>query len=115
MRAVDVMVEPHGYGLIHDVDGHRPHWLGHLGRGPRRPHRRLGGVGPVAVNLTDGVLKAICAAYNSAIGLARPKHCGVALSQKLATGEEKADESGVAEAASGPSSTPDRVGVAGGA
>ena len=113
MRAVDVMVEPYGDGLIHDVDGHRRR--GHMGRGSRRPHRRLGGVGPVAVNLTDGVLKAICAAYNSAIGLARPKHCGVALSQKLATEEEKADESGVAEAASGPSSTPDRVGVAGGA
>ena len=38
-----------------------------------------------------------------------------ALSQTLVTEEEKEDESGVAEAASGPSSTPDRVGVAGGA
>ena len=67
MRAVDVMVEPHGYGLIHDVDGHRPHWLGHLGRGPPRLHRRLGGVGPVAGNLTDVVLKAICAPVNALV------------------------------------------------
>ena len=72
MRAVDVMVEPYGYGLIHDVDGRRQHSLGHLGRGPRRQHRRVGDVGPVAGNLTDEVPKAICAAYSSAIGLV---HC----------------------------------------